>query len=210
MVLNSPKRRTVLKTFGAGVMGSAVLASPAVADDDKDKGNDYGSGNGVGAFLNEEAPFNPDPWDGEIVNKKGETSVEIKVGADPPSLAFSPQAVLISPGTEVTWKWKSPVHHSVVSYNENADDPTDPTSTGDHGKLFEDHGVNGNSLVHTFDERTTQLYFCHPHGTPYPAYDPFFDDEDKVYNPGEDSDDDEEAVWENAVGMRGAVLVRGE
>lgn len=201
------RRRTVLRTIGAGVAGMAATAS---ASADPDKGNNYGNGNGLGAFLDEEAQWNDDPWDNDVIDKTGQPSVNVDVGtlttinvpfAPGPveePFGFGPQAVKVSPGTEVTWTWVSEIHHSVTSYNEAADDPTDPSTTGDHGQLFDQHGHEGHSFSHTFDDGGTYLYFCHPHGTPYPAYDPFLEEV-----PGVDP------VQENLLGMRGAVLVPG-
>lgn len=199
-------RRRILKSIGAGAVGVAAIGSASA-----DKGNNYGNGNGIGAFLDEEAQWNDDPWDGEMADETGEENVEITVGAlttiNPPlspspveaPFAFDPMAVKVSPGTEVTWTWAAS-HHSVTSYNPRAGDPSDPTTTGGHGQKFDDHDHGGppHQLSYTFEEGGAHLYFCHPHGTPYPAYDAFLEDV-----PGWDP------VQENMLGMRGAVLVTG-
>lgn len=202
------KRRNVLKTIGVGAVGMVTIGSASA-----DKGNNYGNGNGIGAFLNEEAQWNDDPWDGGMVDETGkeDEGVTVTVGAMttinppfPPSptegpFGFDPMAVKVSPGTEVTWEWAAP-HHSVTSYNPEAGDPSDPTTTGDHGQKFDDHDHGGppHELSYTFEERGAHLYFCHPHGTPYPAYDAFLEDVP-----------DWDPVQENMLGMRGAVLVTG-
>lgn len=211
-------RRTVLKTIGVGTLGGITLATSASAKegDDTDKGNDYGNGNGIGAFLNEEAKWNDKPWGGGIANLTGESEVEISVGSlttvnPPPALTggaeeiqlpfgFAPQVAKVSPGTEVTWTWESP-HHSVTSYNSSADDPDPHDHThGDHGQLFDSHAHTlPHEMSYTFEERGTYLYFCYPHGTPYPAYDAFLES-----IPGVDP------IQENLFGMRGAVLVAGK
>lgn len=202
-------RRTVLKTMGTGVFGSTVVTGTAGAS----RGNDYGNGNGIGAFLNEDAEWKDRPiWDEGMADRTGESEVEVLVGAltdldipddefpgTPPGVgpfAFDPMAIRVSPGTTVTWTWVAE-HHSVTSYNESADDPSDPRTTGDHGKAFDEHAHPPHSFSHTFEERGTYLYFCHPHGTPYPAYDAFLD------QLGLDP------IRENLFGMRGAVRVSG-
>jgi len=185
-------RRTVLKTVGTGIAASAVFTSSANADK---------RGKGIGAFLNAEAVFKDRPvWDSGVADKTGESAVEVLVGTltsvdipedlfpggDPPEqgpFGYDPRAVKVSPGTEVTWTWVSG-HHSVTSYNASADSPED------HGQEFDDHSEDAqNTFSHTFDEVGTYLYFCHPHGTPYPV----------PFGPlGE---------VPNHVGMRGAVKV---
>lgn len=188
-------RRDVLKTTAAvGVLSAAGLSGTAAA-----KGNDYGNGNGVGAFLNEEAVFKDRPvWDSGVADRTGQSAVEVKVGTmtsvdipedlfpggDPPEegpFGFEPRAVEVSPGTEVTWEWVTD-HHSVTSFDASADAPED------HGQLFDDHGHRGHTFSYTFEAVDNYLYFCIPHGTPYPV--PF----GPVDAP-------------NHVGMRGAVIV---
>jgi hypothetical protein len=70
-------RRTVLKTIGAGVVSGTILSGSAGAKKG-DKGsksgrsNNYGNGNGIGAFLNEEAKNKPSPvWDTGVADKTG-------------------------------------------------------------------------------------------------------------------------------------------
>lgn len=201
-------RRRVLQSIGAVAVSVATIGTAS-----RDKGNNYGNGNGIGAFLDEQAQWNDDPWDGEMVDETGkqEEGVDVTVGAmttiNPPfgpspvegPFGFAPMAVKVSPGTEVTWTWAAP-HHSVTSYNPTAGDPSDPMKTGDHGLKFDDHDHGGppHQLSYTFEERGAHLYFCHPHGTPYPAYDGFLE-----HLEGWDP------VQENLLGMRGAVLVTG-
>lgn len=207
MIESHRSRRSVLKSIGAGAVGCLTWTATASAGNNDDRGNGYGRGNGIGAFLNDEAEWNDDPWDGGIANRTGESEVDISVGSftsiDAPfpeeqgPFAFDPQVVKVSPGTEITWRWVA-AHHSVTSYNEAAGDPSDPTTTGDHGKLFDEHAAAPNSFTYTFEESGTYLYFCHPHGTPYPAFDAF------LVKMGLDP------IRENLFGMRGAVLVKGK
>lgn len=195
--LNQANRRTVLKAIGAGVAGGVVYTGAASA------GRNYGNGNGLGAFLNDEAVLKDQPiWDSGVADKTGRSEADVSVGAltsvdvpeellppgeeapDVAPFAFAPRALKVSPGTEVTWTWVAG-HHSVTSYNASADDPAD------HGQQFDSHGHadDDHTFSYTFEEVGTYLYFCHPHGTPYPV----------PFGPlGE---------VPNHVGMRGAVKV---
>lgn len=187
----NPSRRAVLKAAGTVGLFSAIGASGAAAA----RSGNYGNGNGIGAFLNDKAAFKKPPvWNTGVVDKTGQNTVYVTVGAmttvhppgSPPEqapLAFDPMAVKVSPGTDVVWEWAAG-HHSVTSYNAEASSP------GDHGQLFDAHE---GPFTHTFEDVGIYLYFCIPHGTPYPfEFGPPF---------GE---------VENIVGMRGAVIVSDE
>jgi plastocyanin len=124
----------------------------------------------------------------------GENTVNVTVGAmttvHPPGsdpvqapFAFDPVAVKVSPDTDVVWNW-AVGHHPVTSYNADASSP------GDHGQLYDAHS---GPLTYTFEDVGNYLYFCIPHGTPYPL--------DFGSPIGE---------VENLVGMRGAVIVSDE
>lgn len=187
-------RRTVLKTVGTGIAASAMVTGSASAE---------ASGSGLGAFLNEEAVLKERPvWDSGVADRTGDSDVDVLVGSmtsvdipdelwpgddDPPEqgpFGYDPRAVKVSPGTEVTWRWVLG-HHSVTTYNASAESPED------HGHEFDSHGHadDDHTFSHTFEEVGTYLYFCHPHGTPYPM----------PFGPlGE---------LPNHVGMRGAVKV---
>lgn len=158
-------RRAILKTAGAaGLLSAAGLSGTTAA-----KGNNYGNGNGIGAFLNETAEFKNSPvWSSGVADKTGQpqvdvsvgvmTSVDIPVPGTPEALpvAFAPKAVEVSPGTNVTWTWEVP-HHSVTSLDGT-------------GESFDHHVMPGDSdttFTYTFDEVGNYLYYCHPHGTPY-------------------------------------------
>lgn len=168
--LTEANRRNVLKTVGAGILGSATVTGSASAREDGDESgrqSAYGNGNGIGAFLNEKAQFKDDPvWSSGIADMTGQSEVEIVVGAltsvDIPiptvpeelPVAFAPKAVSVSPGTDVTWTWGPGIHHSVTSLEGT-------------GESFEAHGEPGDTFAHTFEELGNFLYYCHPHGTPY-------------------------------------------
>lgn len=189
-------RRTVLRSIGAGVVAGAVLSSPAAADPRRRSG--------LGEFLNAEAQWKDRPlWDSGVTEATAASDVAVRVGVltsldipdeewpfsgDPPEqgpFSFEPQVVKVSPGTTVTWNWVVG-HHSVTSFNVDADVPDD------HGSEFDKHGEAPHTATHTFEEEGTYLYFCHPHGTPYPMFFPGIGNEP------------------NHLGMRGAVIVEGK
>jgi plastocyanin len=189
-----PSRRAVLRTAGTiGLLSTIGLSSTAAASH-----SDYGNGNGIGAFLNDEAAFKKPPiWDSGIADMTGQSTVDVSVGTmvtvhppdSPPVQApfgFDPMAVKVSLDAEVVWTWVAG-HHSVTSYNADAEDMFD------HGQTFDSHGEPPHVFSHTFTEADIYLYFCIPHGMPFP-----FDFGDPI---GE---------VENLVGMRGAVLVVDE
>ena len=142
---HNSNRRTVLKTIGAGVVGSTILTGTATGHDghtggdgESAKGNNYGNGNGIGAWLNEEAMFKKSPvWDTGVADRTGQDEVEILFGGLTDVLhpnedgelvevqgpwGMEPRAVKVSPGTAVTWTWYDgpgaiKAHH-LVSYHD--------------------------------------------------------------------------------------------
>lgn len=197
-------RRNVLRA--AGVLGAASLgmAGPAAARS-RPKSNDFGNGNGIGAFLNETAAYKPAPvWSEGVVDMTGRETVDVEVGAmtsvavpnapvDELPVAFAPQAVKVSPGTTVTWTWTyNPfgIPHDVVALEESGGNPLfdsgfpvfPPANPSDSAPTFS----------HTFDEAGTHLYYCTPHGAPFPVHPHGAPPDARIYN---------------EFGMRGAVLV---
>lgn len=188
-------RRNVLRT--AGLVGAVSLAGiPGTALGAGNNENGFGNGNGLGAFLNEQAAYKDSPvWSGGVVDMTGEESVEVVVGAmtsvDMPDapfealpVAFAPQAVKISPETDVTWTWASyeapipPIPHDVVSLEDGV---------FDSGMQFP-----GSDFTHTFTDAGKYLYYCTPHGAPFPVHPHGAPEDARIYN---------------EFGMRGAVLV---
>lgn len=206
------KRRTVLKTIGAGITGGAVLAGSASA-----KGNNYGNGNGIGAFLNEKALAKEHPvWESGIADETGKEEVDVLWGGltdvtnpetgetFPGPWGVDPRAVKVSPGTDVTWTWYDgpgaiDAHHLVSyfdpPYDEEFPNPFegDPHEHPGGDDEFFVHEDLGDSFTYTFDEVGTYLYFCFPHGTPY-----------KIDFSGPDGP---EFLVENIFGQRGAIKV---
>lgn len=203
------RRRTVLKTIGAGVVGGMVLTGSASA-----KGNNYANGNAIGAFLNEDAMFKESPvWKGGVADRTSQDEVNVLFGGltsidlpDPNApnegpWGVDPRAVKVSPGTDVTWTWYDgpgaiDAHHLVSYFNPpyEEDFPNPLLGEGhEHpggDEEFYEHEDLGETFTYTFDEVGTYLYFCHPHGTPYATYHPMLD-----------------AEVENLFGQRGVVKV---
>lgn len=213
--MNEPidmNRRTVLKATG-GLLSLAGVSSPAAANGTQEK--NYGNGNGLGVFLNEQAAFKDHPvWDGAIVNRMGESVVDVAVGAltavsdphipvDEAPFAFAPQVVKVSPGATVRWTWVSnpfgfPIPHDVRSL---VDDEGEPVLELEGNPRFQspplrykespDAEEPAEDELPTFEvsftERGNHLYFCTPHGAPFEFHDHY-----------------------NAFGMRGAVQVAGK
>lgn len=192
-------RRNVLRT--AGLIGAASLIGvPGTALARENKGNNFGNGNGIGAFLNEQAAYKDSPtWKGGVVDMTKEDNVEVLVGAmtsvDMPDapveelpVAFAPQAVKVSPGTEVTWTWPSfdepipQIPHDVVSLN-NCDFNSGMRMPGE------------SEFTHVFTDPGKYLYYCTPHGAPFPVHPHGAPEDARIYN---------------EFGMRGAVVVRGK
>lgn len=160
---HGPNRRTVLKTIGAGAVGTAALASTATArsgDHDEQGGtageNTYGNGNAIGAWLNEAAMFKESPvWDTGVADRTGQDEVEVLFGGltdvllptgEDGSLVevqgpwnMEPRAVKVSPGTDVTWTWYDgpraiDAHHLVSFHDPPYEDEFElPWENGGHG-----------------------------------------------------------------------------
>lgn len=199
---NRVSRRTVLRSSAIAsgvVLGGSALAGNAAAN----RGNNYGNGNGIGAFLNEEAMWKESPvWDTGVADRTGQDEVDVLFGGltdidipeemippdeevpDEGPWNLEPRVVKISPGTAVTWTWwEHGIPHGLVSF-------FDPP---EHGREFHEHRGEGDTFTYTFEDEGTYLYFCHPHGTPY-----------EVDFSGPEQ---EEFLVENLFGQRGAVIV---
>jgi halocyanin-like protein len=88
-------------------------------------------------------------YDGEVKDETGETSISIKNGTNAPQYAFTPAAVKIDAGTEVTWEWVSDVHTVHPEYDDFEGETT----------IYNE----GHSYSYTFEEPGTYLYYCQPH-----------------------------------------------
>lgn len=220
-------RRTVLRTIGAGVVGATAVTGSASAEGNDGTKGAYGNGNGLGVFLNEEALFRDDLWDGGTANRMGEEVVDVAVGAmtavdfpdwfpAPPGqplpealpVAFAPKVVTVSPGATVRWTWVSnaaghPIPHDVTSL---VDEDGDPVLRQHAGQRYHYHDrytpvSDGPDVNPTFElefaDRGNHLYYCTPHGAPFSL------------GTGTNPETGEEIEIFNQFGMRGAVTVAG-
>lgn len=99
-----------------------------------------------------------DPYDGFFedvenyegtVDARGENSVTIAVGAGG-GLQFDPAAVLVDPGTTVTWEWTGEGGgHNVAAVNGTFE-----------SEIVEDAG---HTFEHTFEDEGISPYVCTPH-----------------------------------------------
>jgi halocyanin-like protein len=142
-------RRTVLRATGT-LLATGVLAG--CTDDDGDDGDDTNYEN-----VPEEEEPDYEGWldaaegyDG-TADGRGESEVEVAVGAGGQGYAFDPPAILVEPGTTVVWRWTgNGGGHNVVEENE---------AFGDD----EIHVDEGHTYEHTFEEPGTYRYVCTPH-----------------------------------------------
>lgn len=197
-------RRQILRTTGLVGLGSLVGLTGTASANDKPgakpgKGNDYGNGNGLGVWLNEPAEFRESPlWTDGVHDYTGTSSVDVTVGemvpveipgfyTGPAAVGFGPKAIEVSTGTTVVWHWvEDPfeIPHNVVSLKEMGGDPV---FQNPEGVVYQP----GMTYERTFEEPGNYLYYCVPHGAPFPVDGPF----GEAYN---------------EFGMRGAVVVTDE
>jgi len=95
---------------------------------------------------------NTNLYEGEAVDETGSSEVSISVGAGE-GLAFEPPAILVDPGTTVTWEWTGEGQHNVQSAGNSATEfnSGSPQSGADI------------TFSQTFEESGNQLYLCSPH-----------------------------------------------
>jgi len=91
-------------------------------------------------------------WDGSPTDATGTDAVTITVGPDG-EYVYDPAAVVVSPGTTVSFEWASPTHNVLV---ESA---PDGAGWGGHGSIEND----GFSVEHTFETEGVYTYYCEPH-----------------------------------------------
>jgi len=129
------RRQFLTATAGAAALGVAGTASAQSEPD-------------YGGWFDDVGNYD------ETVDKRGQDTVEITVGAEGNNgaYAFAPAAVKVNPGTEVVWKWTgNGGGHNVVSDGDGPLDSGDPVSE------------SGTTYSHTFEETGTYKYVCTPH-----------------------------------------------
>jgi len=87
----------------------------------------------------------------------GQEAVTVAVGAGEDGILFDPPAILVDPGTTVTWEWTGEGgDHSVVH------EPREEGEAAFESELMSDAG---DTFEYTFEEAATFPYFCGPHRT---------------------------------------------
>ena len=86
----------------------------------------------------------------------GESAVTVAVGAGENGQLFAPPAILVDPGTTVTWEWTGEGSGHTVSHEPSAED-AEPAFESDQKEAA------GETFQYTFDAEGTFRYFCEPH-----------------------------------------------
>ena len=90
------------------------------------------------------------------VDYTGQESVTVAVGAGENGVLFDPPAILVDPGTTVTWEWTGEGgQHNVVHQPEGEDG--DPAF---ESELMEEEGA---TFERTLEEETAFRYYCDTH-----------------------------------------------
>jgi halocyanin-like protein len=131
-------------------------------EEGEEDGGGGGEGGGGGSGRGENVPEEvhtyltdntANLYEGEAADETGSGDVTVSVGGGE-GLAFDPPAVLVDPGTTITWEWTGEGGaHNVVSADSSA---TEFRS----GEPQQSAGV---TFSQTFDESGNQLYNCIPH-----------------------------------------------
>jgi halocyanin-like protein len=86
----------------------------------------------------------------------GTEAVTVAVGAGENGQQFAPPAILVDPGTTVTWEWTGDGGDHTVSHEPSAED-ADPAFESDQMEAA------GETFQYTFEAEGTFRYFCEPH-----------------------------------------------
>jgi len=134
-------RRGLLRT-GAGAAAAGATAGAAGAASAQQEPYD--------GFLSDANMYR-----GTTADRTGQDSVTVQVGAGDQGLAFSPPAIVVDPGTTVTWEWTgNGGGHNVVNEAEQA--------VFDSGETV---SAAGETYEFTFEQEQAgwHPYICEPH-----------------------------------------------
>lgn len=132
-------RRGLLKTGTGAAVGLAAAGAAGTAAAQEDA---------YGGYLSDEGT-----WGGTTADATGMEELVVDVGAqgNGGNLAFAPAAVVIDPGTTITWEWTGQGGaHNVVDEEEAFNSGT---AVEEAGTTFE----------YTFEEEGVFQYYCVPH-----------------------------------------------
>ncbi|PSP47389.1 halocyanin domain-containing protein [Halobacteriales archaeon QH_7_69_31] len=86
----------------------------------------------------------------------GESAVTVAVGAGENGQLFAPPAILVDPGTTVTWEWTGEGSGHTVTHEPSAED-TEPAFGSDEKEAA------GETFQYTFEAEGAFRYYCQPH-----------------------------------------------
>ncbi len=137
MDIETPCGRRTLLRGSLGLAGVAAVGTPASAQTD---------------------PY--DGWFDDVdnyegtVDRTGEETVEVMVGAGDQGIRYDPPAIQVDPGTEVVWEWTGEGgDHNVVTEDGPAELESELTAESGHTYSFE----------FTDEHEGTTTYGCTPH-----------------------------------------------
>jgi halocyanin-like protein len=136
-------RRSLL-TRSAGVATAGAVGTAA-------SGSASAQGSAYGGYLSDASNF-----EGETADATGMEEVTIEVGAGTTGLLFDPAAIVVEPGTTITWEWTgNGGGHNVVSAESSGAEfrSGDPVDSG--SETFSQTFSGSNTGTHP--------YFCSPH-----------------------------------------------
>ena len=131
-------RRGLLRTGTGAAVGLAAAGATGTAG---------AQGSAYEGYLEDEGT-----WGGETVDATGMEQVTVRVGAqgNGGNFAFAPPAMVVEPGTTITWEWTGEGSgHNVVSEAGNFESDT--------------YEQAGETFEYTFEEAGIEQYFCSPH-----------------------------------------------
>lgn len=150
--MNGIHRRRFL--IGTGAVLGGTLTAGCLGDDEEPDPTGDPAPDHVDDFL---AGHDTQLYDGTIDDRTGQDAITIDNGEGDQGYAFSPPAVLIDAGTDVTWEWTGRGgSHNVVSVDES---DFEFQNDGD-GELI---ATEGHTWSYTFEESGTAFYHCTAH-----------------------------------------------
>lgn len=154
-----PRRKAIQATgtaFAGALAGCSQWFDGRPPTDESETQTDEGETQTDEGDIVEYSPYIKDANGYErTVDRRGEESVTIAVGAGEHGLAFDPAAVAVSPGTEVVWEWTGEgIGHNVISPDHR---PLDLQS-----EIAQQEGHTYRVQIES-RHRGVTTYFCHPH-----------------------------------------------
>jgi plastocyanin len=139
-MFNQPSRRFLV----ALLLALAVLGLTACGDDSSDDGDSQG------ADTEDTTPEEPPPPPDDAVDLTGVSAVTVEVGDN----KYTERAIIVSPGTEITWENVGLNRHNVV-----------PSTPDAFEEIPLDVLDDGGSDSRTFSDPGDYAYYCSIHGS---------------------------------------------